>query len=198
MARTTRSTRRPDDEEETPARRAPAQRGLPVAPIAILVLLLGGALFFARQIAQSKKDKAAEPEVIDNRHVPFGDLPDEVPRSKGPAGVSGTSSGTSYEASPTGLLATRQVWLDALKNASEAESLYAAALQAKQAGDHSAFREKGIAAKRLFSDVRDSTEALEAELLAEYGDRDPQVREVVRKRTSWTKSLAAISKITGR
>jgi hypothetical protein len=200
MARTTRSTRRPDDEEETPARRAPAQRGLPVAPIAILVVLLGGALFFARVINETKKDKADEPEVIDNRRVPFSDLPREVPTKGGQAAQPTGSSepGVSYDTPPTGLLATNQVWLDALKDAAEAESLFLAAQNAKAANDHSAFRENGIAAKDLFSKVLEDTYVLEEELVEEYGDRDAQVRDVIKKRTAWTKRLSTLSKTTGR
>lgn len=196
MARTTRSTRREDDEQDSPARRAQPQRGLPVAPIAILVLLLGGALFFARQIAQSKKDQTAEPEKVVKPHVPFADLPDEVPKSKG--GTGSNSPSVSYDTPPAGLLATNQVWLDALKDASRAESLYVEALSAKQTSDHTAFREKGIAAKDLFSKILEDTYMLEEELLAEYGDRDAQVRQVIAKRTAWTDRLAGLSKITGR
>lgn len=196
MARTTRSTRREDEEEDPRSRRAAPQRGFPVGPIAILVLLLGGALFFARQIAQSKKDKAAEPEVIDTRRVPFADLPDEVPKSKGASGSNLPS--VSYDTPPTGLLASNQTWLDALKDASRAESLYAEAMKAKQTSDHTAFREKGIEAKKLFSQILEDTYLLEEELVAEYGDRDAQVRQVISKRTAWTDRLAGLSKITGR
>ncbi|MCA8979850.1 MAG: hypothetical protein H6831_12045 [Planctomycetes bacterium] len=198
MARTTRSTRRPDEEEEPRSRRAQPQRGLPVGPIAILVLLLGGALFFARQIAQSKKDKADEPEVIDTRRVPFADLPRETAPTHKSSGSAGASSGANYDTPPAGLLATNQVWLDALKEASQAESYYAAAMKAKQTSDYSGFRENGIAAKDLFSKILEDTRVLEEELVAEYGDRDAQVRDVIRKRTAWTDTLAGLSKITGR
>lgn len=198
MARTTRTTRPEGDDEEPRGRRAPAQRPFPVAPIAILVLLLCGALFFARQIAQSKKAKDSAPVVIDTGHKPFSSLPDEAPKSKGSSQSSGSGSSVQYDTPPVGLLATNQVWIDALKDATKAESLYAAALKAKQTNDYSGFRENGIAAKDLFSKVLEDTYMLEEEMVAEYGDRDPQVRDVIKKRTAWTSTLAALSKTTGR
>jgi len=198
MSRPTRYSNRDGEGDEPRSRRAPARKGLPIGPIVILLLLLGGALFFARVIAQSGKDKDDKPVVADTGYVPFGDLPDETAMPPGSHKAGGSAPRKDYEAPPPGLLATNQVWLDALKDATEAEILFVEAHEAKLVGGHAEFRDKGIRSKKLFSKLLDSTNALEEEMLETYGDRDPQTREVVRKRSKWIKRLSAISKTTGR
>lgn len=198
MAQRTRYSNREGDADERPQRRAPAKSGPPIVPILALVVLLGGALVAARMIASMRdageQDTAVEPK---GPPEPFSDLPEEVPTNR-PHDAERRGPTAPVESAPPGVLAGDPVWRDALARATQAEILFQAASDAKAANDHELFREKGTAAKKMFSDLLEDTYLLEEELLAEYGDRDPQVREIVRKRTRWTNRLSTLSKTTGR
>ena len=171
-----------------------------MGPILILVALLAGALFFARQIAQSQSEEEDKPKVVDNRRKPFADLPEDAPArlSTGSSSDTPAQPTKSYPPAPTGIVATNDVWLKALKDATEAETLFAKAQDAKAANDHEGFRENGIAAKKLFSKVLEDTALLEEELRAEYGDSDAQILQMIKKRNAWTDRLQILSKTTGR
>lgn len=200
MPRQTRYSNRDAEGEEPRARRAPASQGLPMAPIVVLVVLLAGALFFARMIAQSNQEEDARPEVVDDRRPPFAELPREgqpVTSSSNDAPAVDAPN-KSYPPAPRGVVDTNSTWLSALQGATEAEALFAKAQAAKQSGDHSGFRENGIAAKKLYTEIIDDTRQLEEELLEQYGEGNAEINALIKKRNEWSDRRQILSKTTGR
>lgn len=199
MPRQTRYSNRDAEGEEPRGRRSPSSQGLPMGPLVILVVLLAGALFFARMIAQSNEEAAEQPEVIDNRRVPFADLPREgEPVKPGSTTPVESAPKKTYPPAPRGVVDTNSTWLAALRGATEAEALFQAAQAAKEAGDHTGFRENGVAAKKRYTEIIDDTRQLEEELLEQYGDGNAEINALIKKRNEWADRRQILSKTTGR
>ncbi|MDP6762705.1 MAG: hypothetical protein QF860_07565 [Planctomycetota bacterium] len=192
MAYRTRTSREGRAEDHGPAGRRgrPRSGGPPIAPIAGLGVLILGAILFARLLPDSAAtDDGAPPEPA---HRPFSSVAEEAPPAPGGGGA------RLYDRAPSDLAASHAPWLEAQEIAREADGLFAQAQQAKQADDHAGFSAKGKAAKETYDRAFEMTAAWEEGLLASYGDRDRQVREIVRERNRWIDRVRVLHKTTGR
>jgi len=198
MAAPTRYTRhragRPEEEgeERRPSRR-PGQSGLPIVPIAALVVMVGAAIWFARLIADNTAEPAAAAPA-EPAYVPFADVPLEEPPTPGER----ASDGGLYARAPNDLAASNPDWARALALASTADGYFAEAQKAKADGDYALFNEKGKLAKETYDEAFTLTAAWEEDLFEKYGERDRQVRQIVRTRTRWIDRVRVLHKTTSR
>jgi len=195
MARRTRygAGRREEEPEERRPRRRPGQSALPIVPLLALVVMVGAAIWFARLIAGGTPEPApAEP--VKSGYMPFSDVPPEEPPTPGERV---TDSGT-YARAPNDLAASNPDWARALELAAEADGYFAQAQKAKADGDHALFNEKGKLAKETYDEAFTLTATWEEELFEKYGERDRQVREIVRARTRWIDRVRVLHKTTSR
>jgi hypothetical protein len=127
----------------------------------------------------------------EERKKPFADLPPDVPPSRRGGGS------PSLELAPSGLKA-EPVWVAAVALAREGEAFFQETKTAKNAGQHALANEKGNLAREKFDQAVESTATFEEELLAKYGARDAQVRDIKRERTRWFERLDWLLKSVGR
>lgn len=192
MATQSRSSSRTnrDDQEQRPRPKKSQQP--PIVPALLLLVLIAGAIVLARSVAQ-KEDAAPTPVAEPPAPKPFASVPDEAP----PTPKGGSARG-SYPRAPEGLASSNPVWAEALKVAATASELFDEAQKAKAAEDHTLFQLKGKAAKETYDKAFLMTAEWEEQLLAQYGDRDPQVREIVSTRNRWIDRVRVLHKTTGR
>lgn len=193
MPSSTYRRRQEADEPERRSRRRPAKSGPPLVPIFALLVLIAGSIVLARFVAQNKEPEPPPKEKIDASEI-FGDLPEEEPP---PPRVHGAGREPITNRAPAGLMDDR-TWLEALKIAEQAAVTLAEATRAKANGDHSAWNEKGNAAKELYDKAIEMTALWEDEIREKYGDTDRQVREIMSLRSKWIDKLRILHKTTGR
>jgi hypothetical protein len=181
-----------EEQRGRPARRS-SQPTSPFLPALILLALIGGAIVLARQVAQQPKEEAQAGEKA-QEYVPFANVPEEAP----PEPRGGSSRPGRYPPAPEGLAASNPDWAKALAIAAEADGYFSAAQKAKAADETTTFLEQAKLAKQKYDEAFTLTAPWEDELFEKYGDRDPQVREIVRTRTRWADRLTVLHKSTPR
>jgi hypothetical protein len=182
------------DEEEAPRRgrqRSQSPNSI-LLPAAVLMGLIVGAILLARAVATREAPQAA-PSNEPAQPEPFSKYTEEPPSVSGRPG-----GGPAVPRAPSGLAASNPDWAEALTIAAAADELFAEANKAKLAEDHATFALKGKAAKETYDKAIILTAAWEEEILDKYGERDPQVREIMRIRSSWIDRLRVLHKSTGR
>jgi hypothetical protein len=175
------------ERERRPAR--PRSTAPLVVPGLLATVLVGVAVVVGILNRREPAPQAAPPE---ERPRPFADLPPDVPPSR-----RGNGAAPALELAPSGLKAD-PVWVAAVALAREGEGYFDEARTAKNAGQHALANEKGNLARAKFDQAVESTAVFEEELLAKYGDRDPQVRDIKRERTRWFERLDWLLKSVGR
>jgi hypothetical protein len=181
------------EEPRRPSARA-RQSSSPLVPLAILLGMIVGAIVLARAIAGRQQEEQTPAPAAASGPKPFEGY-EEAP----PAKRSSTSrDGRSYPPAPAGLAASNPDWGRALAIAAEADLLFAEVQRAKQDDAHTLFLEKGLEAKRKYDEAFAMTAVWEERILDQYGDRDPQVREIVRVRTDWSNRMRMLHRTTGR
>lgn len=185
------SSRTDRDDQEQRARPRKSQQP-PIVPALLLIVLIAGAIVLARTVAQ-KQDAEPAPAPQPTAPKPFASVPDEAP----PAPKAG-SARISYPRAPDGLADSNPVWAEALKVAATAAELFDEAQKARAAEDHALFQLKGKAAKETYDKAFLMTAEWEEKLLEQYGDRDPQVREILSTRNRWIDRVRVLHKTTGR
>jgi hypothetical protein len=159
-------------------------------PIVGLGALIATAILFARMLPDD--GESAIPAPSEPTHQPFSTVAEEAPPS------AGGGAGRLYNRAPSDLAASYPPWLEALEIAREADGLFSEAQEAKQATDHAGFQTKGKAAKETYDRAFTMTALWEEQLLESYGDRDRQVRVIVRERNRWIDRVRVLHKTTGR
>ncbi|MDP6408102.1 MAG: hypothetical protein QGI46_01865 [Planctomycetota bacterium] len=160
-------------------------------PIAGLAALIAAAILFARMLPGTEPGAEAAPAA--GAHEPFSSVTQEAPPAPG-----GGGGARLYDRAPSDLAASHAPWMEALEIAREADLLFAEAQKAKGATDHAAFQAKGRAAKETYDRAFTMTALWEEQLLESYGDRDRQVRVIVRERNRWIDRVRVLHKTTGR
>lgn len=169
-------------------------------PIALLVMITAAGVFVVmkNQEQLAEEQQAVEPEPSSS---PFDDLPEETPP------VRGSSSGSSRSSSSGGVqiaempdlsgnaLAEMEPWVSAALAAERADLLFEAALAAREESRWSEFKQQGGEALRTYEEIYDATAEYEAQVIAAHGDRDSDVRGIVRARSFWGERRATLRKI---
>jgi hypothetical protein len=173
--------------------RRPVKKSGPgiVVPV-LIVVVLGGAGAIA-MLGGNKAKKAPEAAPVAAKDKPFADLPREEPPAPRRAG----SSSEALADAPEGLAADAD-WQKALAIAATGEALYDEAVAAKSQGETTLANEKGNAAKDKLNEAIEMSALWEDDIVAKYGDTDPQVRAVMRTRSGWFKKLDWLLKSTSR
>ena len=192
MARPSRYQQNDDDEGQRPRRR-PKKQGPPLVPILALIVVMAGAVYLARQAAQNKPEEEPPKEEVRAAEI-FGDLPEEEPPDRSGFGQGGRKL---TNTAPAGL-AENPTWIQAQEVAAEAAAVLTVAKGAKAAGDHAVWSEKGNEAKELYDKAIIMTADWEDELMAQYGDKDRQVKAIMNERSKWFDLLRTLHKTTGR
>lgn len=185
--------RREDDEAAPRRGRGRSQAAFPVLPVVSFLALLAVAILAARMIGEDPSQAAQPTAPAEEGPKPFASVPDEAPPGRG-----GSSAFRTTDDAPAGLLATDETWKRALDLAAEAESVFAKAREARDAGDAARWNELGNRAKELFDEAFTITAGLEEEWISRFGETDRQVREMMRTRTRWQERMALLHKSTGR
>ena len=174
-------------------RRPPARKGPTSAAwlgILVVVILGGGA---ALAMMKKGQDAAKGEAQAAEKPRPFADMPAEKP----PEPRSGVALSSQPFGSPAALLSD-PVWQRAVELAEEGEALYEEAVAAKAAGDVPTLNQKGNAAKAKLDEALESTAQLEEDLIAERGETDALVRDLMRTRNKWFDHVRWLHKSTGR
>ena len=149
-----------------------------VLPVGVAVVLGGGAFWAISQ--GDRRPEAAAGEAQTEQPRPFSDMPPEEP----PPPRGGKESIPFGATAPEGL-AEHAGWQAAVVLAKEAEGHFEAATEAKVAGQTKRLNEQGARARSLFDQALESTALWEQELLEQWGEADPQVRQIMRTRNRW-------------
>ena len=164
-----------------------------------LVALLGVILGLVGRINKKKIEEAeiaSEQRVIEQEEKaavnPFADLPQEVALGDGSRGGRWATA-FPREANPTGLEA-EEVWQLALDQADAAWVLSDHARKALVAEDEGRFDSKSRDARLAFQKALDGTSDWELQMIADHGDRDPQVRKIIRTRDEWDDQVQRLRK----
>ena len=131
---------------------------------------------------------------------PFDDLPpDEVPPPRGTKPSRSTSR--NYQAVTEmpdlggNTLAQSEPWSTAAESGARADELFETAVAAREASEWSTFSKKGAEALDIYEEILESTGAYVEEMTAEHGDRDGNVRGLVRARLFWEERRATLRKL---
>lgn len=192
MARTSRYENYEGEEGSRPRRR-PKKQGPPLVPILALVVVMAGAVWLARMAAQNKPEEQPPKEEVKAAEI-FGDLPEEQPPDR--TGM-GQGNFKLKNAAPEGL-ANNANWQEALAVAARAQAALDVAKKAKADDDHATWNKRGVEAKELYDEAITMTAVWEEELLEQYGDKDRQVRAIMKTRSKWFDLLRTLHKTTGR
>ena len=179
----------------SPTRRRPPARSGPTSAIWIgllAVVILGGGAVLA---VLKKREDAAQAAAVEapRSNRPFADLPPEEP----PARAFAAGDSSEPFRSPASLLSD-PVWQHAVELAQEGEALYQETVEAKTRGDVPTVNTKGNEAKARFDEALESTAAIEEKLIAERGETDALVRDVLRCRNGWFDRVRWLHKSTSR
>jgi len=178
------------NEQAERRRRRPQPKSSSAAPLIAIVLLVVGAVAVAMLIRDSK-DTANAGEVSEEPgHVPFANYHEEAPPKR-------KANENPWREAPSGL-ANKELWLEALEIAKGADELLAQANKARASGDNAMYHAQGRSAKKAYDQALVLTAEWEAEIVDEYGDRNPQVRKIMGIRTRWFDKLRVLHKTTGR
>jgi hypothetical protein len=158
-----------------------------------LIVVMGGAVYLARLAAQNKPPEEAPKAEVRAQDI-FGELPQEEPPDR--SGFGAGNKQLSNKA-PEGL-ANNADWQRAQEIAGDAAAKLELAKVAKAAGDHAVWSTKGNEAKALYDEAITMTAEWEDQLLADYGDKDRQVRAIMNERSKWFDMLRTLHKTTGR
>lgn len=158
-----------------------ASSGNWVLPVGVTVVLAGGALWAVSQRKDPEPEVAPRVEVDTPR--PFADMPpEEAPAPRGSGG--GARPAPFGAVAPEGL-ADAPEWKKAVKLAEEAQGHFDAATEAKVVGNRKKLNEEGGKARTLFDQALEATALFEEQLVAEWGETDRQVRDIMRTRNQW-------------
>ncbi|MFT5049598.1 MAG: hypothetical protein ACI8QZ_000991 [Chlamydiales bacterium] len=184
------------------APRQPRPAKISTAPLFMflgLVALLGVILGLVGRINKKKIEEAEvtakEQVAVQERKAavdPFADLPQEVGIGAGARG-SRWATALARDPDPTGLEAD-EVWQLALDQADAAWVLSDRARRAMVAEDQAKLETSSREARLAFQKALDGSEDWLAAMLREHGDRDDQVRKVIRTRATWTEQMQHLRK----
>ena len=181
---------RPAEEESPGGLRRTRASGPSLLPLAGLGALIAAAILFARMLPDDGESTTAAPN--EPAHQPFSSVAEEAPPS------AGGGAGRLYNRAPSDLAASYPPWMEALELARKADGIFSEAQEAKRTTDHAGFQAKGRAAKEAYDKAFTMTALWEEQLLESYGDRDRQVRVIVRERNRWIDRVRVLHKTTGR
>jgi len=179
------------------APRQPRQQKISTAPLFTflgLVALLGVILGLVGRINKKKIEEAevaAEQRVIEEEEKaavdPFADLPQEVGLGGGARG-SRWATALPRNPDPTGIEAD-EIWQAALDEADVGWVLSDRVRRALADEDDTMLHTTGREARLAFQKALDATSDWVTRIAGEHGDRDEQVRKVIRTRATWTKQV---------
>lgn len=177
----------PQAEREVPRRRSSKNPVPGLLAVLLFLGVVGGAVYVAIWADRSKSKAAGEePEA---EYTPFSSVdPEPLPEPRGRRG-----DGERKPPSPEGV-ADDSSWLRALEIAERGWQHTAEASDAQAAGDQATYREKASAAKKAFDEAFTLTAAFEEALVEKHGERDRQVREIIRTRNKWMDKMRLFHK----
>jgi hypothetical protein len=171
-------------------RRRPQPKGSSATPIIGIMLLVVGAVAVAMLIQDSKETASAAEVVQEPEHKPFSKYREEAPPAR-------KADENPWREAPAGL-ANADVWIEALAIGKAADEKLAEANKARSGGDNAMYQAQGKSAKETYDKALLMTAEWEAGLIDKYGERNPQVRQIMGIRTRWFDKLRVLHKTTGR
>lgn len=180
--------------------RKPQRQGPGAGAIVALVLLVVGAVAVATWLQRENASEASASEAVgDGEPEPFSKYRDalEEERRRAREGLRDDEPTRTYAPAPDDL-ASDDVWVNALAIAADADEELDAANAAREAGDNAGYHEHGRAAMQGYDRALELTAVWEEELLEQYGERSPKVRDIVKTRSRWFDRLRVLHKTTGR
>lgn len=169
--------------------------GFQLGSIVVLLAIVAFAVWVAS--AMRSEEGAAAQAPAEERPDPFEGLEPEAPPVRKGGGAAASLAAVGEGADPFATLekpTDAQIWQDALELAEEAEVLIQEAEVARDAGVGDLARAKGKQAQELLDQAIESTRAWEEQLSRERGFADPQVKQVVGRRSSWVRKVMALKK----
>ncbi len=185
-----RSQRDPDSDERPrrPVRKSGMGMMVPLTIAAVIVCGVGLSMMGKSE----KADAATQP--VSDKPKPFADLPPEAPPQRTGGGGNGL---TMVAKAPEGL-ANDPDWQKAVKLASEGETYFNEARDAKNAQDTAKANERGKLARDKLNEAIELTAAREDELLEKYGDANAEVRRIKSVRSGWIEKIIWLHKSVSR